>query len=112
MKMEELLNKLKSEYHFNLVEEDKMCNYWIFERRVEGDTETHMVTLEDHRWEKEEPTYKNYLDGGLDIGDWLIISESKDSTIDWYGSKISESYPLTLGETMLFIEIIKELEKK
>lgn len=116
MGIDELFDKLKNDYKFAITKFTKDCykdcRCWIFERKVERDTETHKVTLEDHRWEKEAPNYKDVLDGGLDIGDWLILSELIDSDTDWYGSKISKPYPLTLGEMSAFIGIIKELEKE
>lgn len=104
-KLNELLVKFKNVYGYELVEDNKDCGYWKFERTAEGCN--HVLILEDHRWELNREDF----DPDTDIGDWLIFSMLTNDERGWFGNFVETQYPLTYTEYKLIEEIIHELEK-
>lgn len=103
--LDELLAEFKERFGYELDEKDDDLRYVLFKRIVNGG-DTHVVILEDHRWELE----ANF-DPEIDVGDWLIFSEIKNGERDWFGHYIDTQYPLTYEEYKLIEKIIHELEK-
>lgn len=76
----------------------------------EPDGTSHIIIIEDHRWERNEP---DFIEGEPNnVGDWLIFSLAKDSEVNWFGNALDEQYPLTLTEYRYIENLIKNLEKR
>lgn len=105
--METILTEFKEKFGYELIKEDPGCDYWVFQRTVEG-CNTHQLILEDHRWERGEKDFNP----NKDIGDWLIFSMLTDDERGWFGNYVETQYPLTYSEYQMIERIIKELEKR
>ena len=50
--MNDTITELNHKFGYELKEKNDDCQYLKFERTVNGD-ETHVLIIEDHRWEKD-----------------------------------------------------------
>ena len=103
--LDDILAEFKEEFGYSLIDANPDCDYWVFQRTVEG-SNTHKLILEDHRWERGE----NDFNPDKDIGDWLIFSMLTDDERGWFGNYVETQYPLTYSEYRMIEKIIKELE--
>lgn len=103
----DLLDELKNQFGYTCEMKYDELDYIKFERKVDGD-HTHVVLLEDHRWERGRPDFNPKKD----VGDWLIFSMLTDDERGWFGNYIDSQYPLSYSEYKLFEKIIHKLEER